>query len=545
MTSHHPMAQEFHDAYEQTIQMPPLPEQLADDYRIISCLKETPEKSVYLLSGKNGEQCILKTGAGRYAEALRQEHHIHLRLSASKKIPMPKALACYEANDVCYLLTSYIDGRNLVQYQEKCAPLSETEVISLTYKMCRIVRLLHAENPPVIHRDLKPENFVLEKDTGILYLVDFDTSRLFLPGKDRDTEFVGTMSQAAPEQFGYSQSDIRTDIFGLGKTMLYLLTGDTETENISRQGISSGLRKIVIKSTAFDPRQRYKDTTQFIRDLRRYQTRRTNTFSYPMAAVCAVFFLCIGFAGGFLLKNGSQGSPSASNPPLADAAQAGENHKGNGNAQSNADSNVGDPKSNTDDIGDGTMTSADDIELDNTAQTENTDDSTIAPDSLMAQAGVSEFDFLNYKDSLDALILDFYKNDGDAVAADLEAMLTMMKNDKALNSVAVADYAEMDSETTDWDTFWTMDPLTRLRTNLAYKEQLVYRSLGQYNAAQNYIMASLGHDLNSIGEENSLLNYAKGNYPYGFENELANTLADTIAIITDGLEKYTDSLSDQ
>lgn len=524
MTSNNPVAQEFYDAYKKTTHMPPLPAKLADDYRITSCLKETEVKSVYLLSGKNGEQCILKTGAGRHAEALRQEYQIHIRLSASKKISMPKALACYDIDDICYLLTTYIEGLNLMQYQEKHAPLSETEVISISYKMCRIVQLLHAENPPVIHRDLKPENFVLEKDTGILYLVDFDTSRLFLPGKDRDTEFVGTMSQAAPEQFGYSQSDIRTDIFGLGKTMLYLLTGDTETETISQQGISSGLRKIIAKSTAFDPEQRYKDTGRLIRDLKRYQSRHTAALSYPMAAACAIFLFCIGFAGGFLLKSGGQ-NPSASTPPIMDAAHANADDETNTAAQNGA----GDEQNQT------AQTNADD-EQNQTAQADNAETSTVAPDSLMAQAGVSTIDFLSYKDSLDTLVLDFYKNDADTVIADLEEMFMMMKNDEALNSVTAADYADM--EITDGEDFWVMDAVTRLRTHLAYQNQLAYRSLGSYAAAKKYIMVSLACSLHPTGEGCSLTNYAKGYYPSSFENELANALADTVRIVNEGLEQY-------
>lgn len=279
-----------------------------------------------------------------------------------------------------------------------------------------------------------------------------DTNRLFLPGKDRDTQFVGTVSQAAPEQFGFSQSDIRTDIFGLGKTMLYLLTGDTETENISQQGISAGLRKIVIKSTAFDPEQRYKNTEQFIRDLKRYQLRRTAAPNYFMTAACALLFLCIGFAGGFLLKN------SSADPSSGLAATT-----------------------------------------DTTGQAENTDTSTSSQDSLMTQAGVYEFDVIIYKEPMDTLILDFFKYDEDAVIADLEALITMVKNDKGINSVKMKDYADM--EISDWDEFWHMDTITRLRTELAYQD--------------------------------------------GLENELANALADTIGYVNDALNTYEEQLTDK
>ena len=70
-------------------------------------------------------------------------------------------------------------------------------------------------NPPVIHRDIKPDNIMIDRDRKV-YLVDFNISRELDGTKVRDTVAMGTRGFAAPEQYGFSESDIRTDFYSLG-----------------------------------------------------------------------------------------------------------------------------------------------------------------------------------------------------------------------------------------------------------------------------------------------------------------------------------------
>ena len=79
--------------------------------------------------------------------------------------------------------------------------------------------------------DIKPTNIMLQGDfkkgQGIVsvYLIDFNTARVFDAERNRDTELIGTRGFAAPEQYGFSQSDARTDIYGLGVLLNYMLCG--------------------------------------------------------------------------------------------------------------------------------------------------------------------------------------------------------------------------------------------------------------------------------------------------------------------------------
>jgi len=66
--------------------------------------------------------------------------------------------------------------------------------------------MFHNAVPPIICRDLKAQNVIMTND-GKIKLIDFDIARVYQPGKGRDTMLMGTQGYAAPEQFGFGQTD--------------------------------------------------------------------------------------------------------------------------------------------------------------------------------------------------------------------------------------------------------------------------------------------------------------------------------------------------
>ncbi|MCQ6560155.1 serine/threonine-protein kinase [Paenibacillus mendelii] len=123
------------------------------------------------------------------------------------------------------LVMDFIDGVNLQTHlKENKGYMGVTEVIRTGLQLCRALIYLHNQYPPIIHRDLKPTNVMIDRN-GQVRLIDFGIARRYKAGGGQDTVQLGTPGFAAPEQEGARQSDVRTDIYGLGALLYYLLSG--------------------------------------------------------------------------------------------------------------------------------------------------------------------------------------------------------------------------------------------------------------------------------------------------------------------------------
>ncbi|WP_051236505.1 serine/threonine-protein kinase [Paenibacillus pinihumi] len=123
------------------------------------------------------------------------------------------------------LVTEFIQGCTLREYcNEQGLPLAASVLLSIAIQLGGVLDYLHRQTPPVIHRDLKPSNIMMETEERIK-LIDFGIARSFRRGAAEDTQWLGTPGFAAPEQSGGAQTDARTDIFGLGALLYYLVSG--------------------------------------------------------------------------------------------------------------------------------------------------------------------------------------------------------------------------------------------------------------------------------------------------------------------------------
>lgn len=164
-----------------------------------------------------------------------------------------------------YLVMDFIDGEPLDQYlqqlQEPCLPLHDVADIGL--QLCNVLRYLHNLQPPVIFRDVKPAN-IMRTPGGRIYLIDFGIARRFKPGQERDTVPLGSPGFAAPEQYGREQTTPRADIYGLGATLYFLLTGyDPATTPFNLPPLLSlspalpdSLAELITSMLALDPEDR-------------------------------------------------------------------------------------------------------------------------------------------------------------------------------------------------------------------------------------------------------------------------------------------------
>jgi Protein kinase domain len=149
------------------------------------------------------------------------------RLLASLHHPsLPNIHDHFNSGGRWYLVMDYVEGMTLQQRLGYYGSpgLHVGEVLLLADQICAVLDFLHGQTPPVIFRDLKPSN-IMVTPSNQLYLIDFGIARIFKPGQAFDTIALGSAGYAAPEQYGRSQTTVRSDIYSLGATLHNLLTG--------------------------------------------------------------------------------------------------------------------------------------------------------------------------------------------------------------------------------------------------------------------------------------------------------------------------------
>src|SRR6202140_2847851 len=120
------------------------------------------------------------------------------------------------------LVMEYVEGRNLEEeIAARGGPLPEGLIIDIARQLCDVLAYLHGSTPPVVYRDMKPSNVMLTP-RGRVVLVDFGIARLFKEA--RKGTMIGTLGFAPPEQY-QGIADPRSDIYSLGATLHYIVTG--------------------------------------------------------------------------------------------------------------------------------------------------------------------------------------------------------------------------------------------------------------------------------------------------------------------------------
>ena len=138
-----------------------------------------------------------------------------------------------------YIAMEYLAGMNLATVVERFGPLPPARAIHLVMQACAALEEAHAAK--IIHRDLKPHNLYLtrgEAEPDFIKLLDFGIARLRVEGAGNEHltqtgTMVGTPAYLAPEVWRGAVADERSDIYSLGVTLHYLLTGLTPFEGMS------------------------------------------------------------------------------------------------------------------------------------------------------------------------------------------------------------------------------------------------------------------------------------------------------------------------
>lgn len=139
---------------------------------------------------------------------------------------LPRITDRFSDQERSYLVMDFIEGKTLLQLIKEAPKhqLPVAQALHYARQLCDVLIYLHEHNPPIIFRDLKPAN-VMISPRGQVFLIDFGIARSFKEGKSQDTFFLGSPGYAPPEQHGYAQTNPRSDLYGLGATLHYCLTG--------------------------------------------------------------------------------------------------------------------------------------------------------------------------------------------------------------------------------------------------------------------------------------------------------------------------------
>ncbi|MGH7812664.1 MAG: serine/threonine protein kinase [Candidatus Binataceae bacterium] len=143
-------------------------------------------------------------------------------LAQLKHSAIPAVTDRFDDRNRHYLVMEYVEGRNLEEeIAARGGPLPEGLVIDIARQLCDVLAHLHGLSPPIIYRDMKPSNVMLTPK-GRVVLIDFGIARLFKAA--RKGTMIGTLGFAPPEQYQGSV-DPRSDLYSLGATLHYVLTG--------------------------------------------------------------------------------------------------------------------------------------------------------------------------------------------------------------------------------------------------------------------------------------------------------------------------------
>ena len=178
---------------------------------------------------------------------------------------IPKYYDFFVLNDRKYLVMELIHGHNLEQFIYQRGALDRERAIRWMIQVCTILTYLHNLQPPLVHRDVKPANLILRNLDSRLMLLDFGAVKEL--GTSLETR-IGVEGYSAPEQYRGKPCP-QSDIYGVGATIIFLLTGKTPMQYYHYKGakyefdvseipnLSPPLSQVIQKACRSDFRDRY------------------------------------------------------------------------------------------------------------------------------------------------------------------------------------------------------------------------------------------------------------------------------------------------
>lgn len=217
-------------------------------YEIIKSFNETTKLAV-----KDNKVYVLKT-------VLFEDTELYRKLSTLNNDNVAKVYGTVRIENDFYAVLEFIQGTTLTDYIKQNGVMDDMRLRDVILQLCSGLESIHALG--IVHRDINPNNVMLDEN-GKVKIIDFGISRFQKANKSADTQILGTQGFAAPEQFGFSQTSVRSDIYSVGVLMNYLKTGALLSEKRDNGSFSS----VIIKCTQMDEKNRYKNMSELASDI--------------------------------------------------------------------------------------------------------------------------------------------------------------------------------------------------------------------------------------------------------------------------------------
>ncbi len=195
---------------------------------------------------------------------------------------LPRVMDYFQEADCSYLVMQYVPGESLGEYvtRQPDGYVNEADALRIMAPILEALEYLHSQDPPIIHRDIKPSNIRLTPESAI-YLVDFGIAKVGDPGLRTATLARAVTSGFSPfEQYGDGPTDARSDLYSLGATLYYMLSGVVPPDAPQRvrvdpldplrqlnESVSPQMEAIVARLMAVWADDRYPDAPTLRREL--------------------------------------------------------------------------------------------------------------------------------------------------------------------------------------------------------------------------------------------------------------------------------------
>ncbi len=234
----------------------------------------------------NQPQCVIKqlqlstlVGLDKEEAKRRFEKEAETLNKLGKHDRIPQLWNYFIEDDELYLVQEFIDGQDLSKEISPDQRWSEGQVIGLLYDVLEILKFIQQQNPPIIHRDINPKNLIQRESDRRIVLIDFGAVKEIIETSKDETELTlpfGTGDYRAEEQKN-GKPCLQSDIYGLGKTALFALTGNSPRKlNCLPNGcviwpeeieVSNSLKQIIDKMVQRESSDRYATAAEALEEL--------------------------------------------------------------------------------------------------------------------------------------------------------------------------------------------------------------------------------------------------------------------------------------